>query len=322
MSAPRPLRPSPEDLLVRGRQGTLSASERADLERWLDASPDLRVAFRVGRDIDRLSTVRAGDEEVIARATRQVLARPLAPRAVARRWGVFAGVAAVLAASVALAWPNAVRTFGRLGSGGPGSIVAPSAHAPPAHAGEVSSSGPTAPLLADQAQATNSAAAPTSPARVEPRGLRAGSHVQAHAAVAEGSVVGSESAAVTAANLFRRANAARRAGDFDTARALYAELEGKFPGSEEGRVSRVSLGKLLLAAGRPSEADRLFIGYLSTGGGSLAEEALVGRADSLQQLGRGADERDVWQALLRDFPSTVYAARAAQRLDQLATRRP
>src|SRR5262249_22159891 len=75
----------------------------------------------------------------------------------------------------------------------------------------------------------------------------------------------------TAGELFRAANAARRAGDVPGASALYAQLQSAFPSSDEARVSHVSMGKLLLDAGRASEAERQFAHYLALGRGELAE---------------------------------------------------
>jgi predicted Zn-dependent protease len=102
----------------------------------------------------------------------------------------------------------------------------------------------------------------------------------------------------------------------DRARRLYELLQAEFPASEEARLSHVSLGKLLLAAGRPAEADRELAAYLAQPG-QLTEEALVGRAQSQERLGRRDDERALWSTLLRDFPASVYAAEARRRIATL-----
>jgi TolA-binding protein len=123
---------------------------------------------------------------------------------------------------------------------------------------------------------------------------------------------------VTAAELFRRANAARRRGEFPVAKAQYSELIARFPESAEARLARLSLGRLLLAAGDSAEAERTLRGYLADGDRALGEEALVSHAQSLRALGRSLEEQQAWQLLLSRYPSSIYAAAARQRLKALA----
>src|SRR5262249_54970862 len=125
------------------------------------------------------------------------------------------------------------------------------------------------------------------------------------------------SAEPLAPELFSRANAARRAGDFAHARHLYSELIAKYPSSDEARLSELSLGKLLLASGDPAQAEREFRHYLSGGHEPLAEEALVNQAESFRAMSRGNDEGKAWRRLLAEHPNSVYAARARARLDAL-----
>ena len=123
----------------------------------------------------------------------------------------------------------------------------------------------------------------------------------------------------TAADLFARANRARRAGDWGAAVGLYEELGRRFGGSREEVLSRVTFGTLLLEVLRqPQRALGLFERYLEAApGGSMAEEALVGRAVALGQLGRDARERAAWETLLERFPGSAHAERARRRLDEL-----
>jgi len=80
-------------------------------------------------------------------------------------------------------------------------------------------------------------------------------------------------------------------------------------------VSRVALGRLLLASGDASGALREFDVYLAQGG-AIAEEALVGRAVALQRLGRHEEESATWRQVLSRYPGSVNAERARQRLKQ------
>ena len=79
------------------------------------------------------------------------------------------------------------------------------------------------------------------------------------------------------------------------------------------------LGRLLLDRGEdPSQALALFTRYLDASpNGTLAEEARLGRALSLQRLGRPAEERQAWQQLLSAHPNSIHAERAKKRLDEL-----
>jgi TolA-binding protein len=155
----------------------------------------------------------------------------------------------------------------------------------------------------------------------QPQDARGGASLQTRPPLATAARASAGSVS-TAAEVFRQANAARRAGDLPGARALYGELQTRFPGSDEAQLSFVSMGKLLLAAGRTEEAEHQFARYLSLGDGELTEEALVGRARSLELLGRSESERQVWERLLREFTSSVYGESARRRLVDLAAEKP
>jgi TolA-binding protein len=120
----------------------------------------------------------------------------------------------------------------------------------------------------------------------------------------------------TAAELFAQANEARRRGDAAGAVQRYGALQRRFPRSPEASLSHVALGRLVLdRLGDPLRALAEFDAYLAENRkGELVEEALVGRALSLQRLGRTADERDAWRALVVAFPNSLSASLAKARL--------
>lgn len=120
----------------------------------------------------------------------------------------------------------------------------------------------------------------------------------------------------TAAELLAAANEARAGRRHAQAIALYEELGRRYPDSRESLSSRVSLGRLLLAEGKkPRRALAVFEAYLrASPDGTLAQEAMVGRARALQALGDRAQEREAWMALLERFPDTIHRARAEARL--------
>lgn len=121
----------------------------------------------------------------------------------------------------------------------------------------------------------------------------------------------------SAATLFTLANDARRARDFASARSLYRELQTKYPRSAEAITSYVTLGRLELDSQRPNEALLQFDRYLGTGAAELREDAMAGRASALENMGRAADEKVAWQALLTVYPNSLFAPHAKQRLARL-----
>jgi len=126
-----------------------------------------------------------------------------------------------------------------------------------------------------------------------------------------------ETSAKTAAELFREANQARRAGDDRGAMGLYRALEQRYPNSAEARLSHATLGRLMLDRGDAELALEDFDRYLSEGGTALGEEALVGRALALGKLGARGAEASAWKEVLRRFPKSIHARLARTRLSAL-----
>ena len=125
---------------------------------------------------------------------------------------------------------------------------------------------------------------------------------------------------MTAAELFRDANAERRAGHIDKATDLYKALQKRYPDAPETQASRVSLGRLLLdrqgnAAGALAQFDA-YLAEAPADGGTLAEEARVGRALAFDKLGRKTDERRAGKSSSRGTQS-LHSARAHERLGVL-----
>jgi hypothetical protein len=120
----------------------------------------------------------------------------------------------------------------------------------------------------------------------------------------------------SAAELFASANQLRRSGQDAAAISAYRGLQQRYPSSPEARLSRATLGTLLLQRGDASGALQEFDRYIQVGG-SVLEEALAGRARALGVLGDARAEARAWRLLLERFPGSVHAARARTRLAEL-----
>ncbi|MDF2693858.1 MAG: hypothetical protein K0S65_2241 [Labilithrix sp.] len=239
--------------------------------------------------------------------------KPAPTPAFGTRWPLAVGTAA-LAGVVGLTWFTAREVTSEPLSR-PSSVSTTTAAAPAfaAHEGAPPSSPPAAtppgvavtslPDVVDAKRAAGAASSAmrqssSAPAQVVP------------AAAANGAREVQEDAAV----LFERANTARRGGDHAAAEKLYAHLVDTHPASREATTSRVILGRMQLAHGAATEALASFDAYLAGApGGTLVEQALIGRAQSLQALGRRSEERAAWRALLEAFPSTASRQTALER---------
>ena len=112
-----------------------------------------------------------------------------------------------------------------------------------------------------------------------------------------------------AATMLADARSLRGQGNRKKAGQTFAALIKAHPNSAEAGVARVSLGQLRLSAGRNKAALSLFSAYLRKGG-SLAEEALWGKIQALNGLGRKDALAAAVAELERRFPRSVYRARA------------
>lgn len=109
-------------------------------------------------------------------------------------------------------------------------------------------------------------------------------------------------------HLLAAAQALRARGAYDACAHLYRRLWSEFPGSEESKVSMISLGELELGKrNRPVAALEAFSAYLHVGG-SLEREARYGRIRALRTLGRDGEADAEGAAFLRDYPTSIQAA--------------
>jgi TolA-binding protein len=307
----------PDDLLAQARAGTLGAAERAKLSLHLQRCASCRATWQLGQDFDAVLAARAGDDQIAARIAARLTAKPR------RRWFPYAAAAAaLLTGSVAAAavvpgvWQALATAVGAvptehengakpLPAGAQRGIIAERAPSASTASADVTAQ-PSAAVAEPKPEAPKASGGP---AAERGNDAPAVDERSAQERSAEGSAPEH-----SAAELFAQGNVDRRNGKETEARAAYRKLQQHFPASVEAKVSLVSLGRLERAS-NPAAALRLFDAYLAQSAHTtLAEEALFGRASSLQALGRAEQEQATWRELLRRFPSSVYAERAQARL--------
>jgi hypothetical protein len=291
-----------DDVDVLLRRGELSSEQRQTSERRLKEAPLSELAYRVGVAFDRIANVHDGDEERVRRCVERALQTQRLARAPRRRgFALWLSAALVLVTTSGFAWWGQKGMVRRHAS----AFFMTSAFEPrfarvlrPVMTSSVPRLVPS--ILAVDAvpgETTNAPAAPVS--------------VRSEQAVAPSAAA--EPLPPTASELLSRANAARGKGRFAEASELYRQLQREFPRSAEGRLSRVSLGRIWLARGQAASALLEFEKYLESGG-PLDEEALVGKAHALGALGRTGEEQATYRELVRRFPRSVYTTEARARL--------
>lgn len=108
--------------------------------------------------------------------------------------------------------------------------------------------------------------------------------------------------------LLAKAQALRARGQYQACAQLYRRLWSEFPGSEEAKVSMISLGELeLVHAKSPVAALEAFNAYLRVGG-ALEREARFGKIRALRALGRHGEAYAESARFLRDYPTGMQAA--------------
>jgi hypothetical protein len=275
----------PDDLLLAARQGDLTALEDAKLAFHLQRCARCRAELEVGRGFDAVLGAQPGDDEMAMGIASRLTERPRQ-----HRWAYALAAGVLLSGSVATAAVSGVDL---------GQLFRPTAqHRKVANVAlPVQPRALPAPATAPTAPAASiTTAAPPSESATPSLPLR--------------------SSSASAPELFREANSLRSQGKGGEAQKKYRELQARFPGSTEAKVSLVSLARLELGS-QPAAALRHFDAYLAQSAHrTLSEEALFGRASALGRLGRRSEERAAWQELVARFPASVYTPQAEARLSK------
>jgi tetratricopeptide (TPR) repeat protein len=118
--------------------------------------------------------------------------------------------------------------------------------------------------------------------------------------------------------MLEQARALRARREFAQAAELYRKIHAASPQSASGRAALVSLGELLLSSlDDPQGALRAFDGYLTQGGGALAQEAAFGKARALRALQRPREERLAIERFLAAYPEAPQSRVLRHRLSAL-----
>jgi hypothetical protein len=290
----------PEELLERAARGVASGADLTRLDQHLAECEVCRVEQALAAQAELDAAPLRDEKLIVARLKRDVGARLAAPVADRSRRKSAIVATALIAASLASVAAAATVVIVRRAAAPQALEVARAKKA----AAPAKPAAPTPSAIAVHEPAL-------APLPVTPEETTAGPAELPKAASSE---------ANSAAEVFSRANQARRDGKAKEAARLYRVLQERFAGSSEELVSRVTLGRLLLDRLGDSRGALLqFNSYLaSPGGGALREEAMVGRAISLGRIGRRTEERAAWKALLDTWPKSTHATRAEARLAELA----
>ena len=287
----------PDELVDRERSDELSAAEAEALSRHRQDCAACAIERVLTDDFASEREAVPVDDEMLQRATEGAVVQLSKLPERSRRWwprALLIAAAFLITAGALAAVVRSVRQSpGVTTASAPQTVAAPApSEAPPTQI--VSSATPELQLQAS--------AEPAEPAAASNQSARP---------VPSASQLGPEA-------LFAQANAARRAGHHEEAIRLYRKLQQKYPDSREASLSHATLGQLLLDTKDPSAAVSEFDHYLQNHpSGEVTEEVLASRARSLERLGKRADERAAWQALLAAFPRSAHAAHARQRLSEL-----
>ncbi len=294
----------PEQLLDAERAGSLSTAQRPQLAAHLAGCPECRLLRQAQRDFE---TERETMDPPILSLLPQVIGTLKQQAPAEKKDGrptTRTARRVLLVAAIILAASSAAAATGWLGGWW--------------SAGGSESQEQTAPMVptVNLAPASNVTAPPVTTTTLTPTTSTASSAESSPPEPAS-SAAQHNAARPSAEQLFTAASNARRAGRYQRAIRLYRHLQRRYPKSTQAHASRTILARLLLDRGRADEALTGFDRYLKRDPASLTEEAMVGRALAFERLGKPAEERAAWRALLQRYSGSIHAGRAKARLAAL-----
>ena len=108
----------------------------------------------------------------------------------------------------------------------------------------------------------------------------------------------------------------RRQGSWPELARTYRRLINRHSRTEEAASAMVALADVLLRhLDNPRAALAMYDGYIQSKERTLLEEALIGKADALEGLGRVSEATTVLQTFLTRHPQSIHASAVRHRLD-------
>lgn len=293
----------PEELLDAAAAGALTADEQARLDVHLSACPACRFELQARADFAAMPLPSMAVDELVTRALAGMPSASVAPSRRRRFSPAMAFVAVLMVGAVSFAAAGLARPIAvLLGIAAPEVIPQPV----PAPSPRVHAPVPPQPTVVVVEDVVTPPAPPLVEVPVQPRVERKLTPPPPPPAPE-----------LTAAELFRLATAARAEGRRTDAEQTYRELTSRFPSSAEANVSHAVMGRLLLDLNRPTDALVELDAALASRDVSLREDALANRALAFDSLNDVAAARSAWELLLTEFPASIHAKRAKERLEAM-----
>jgi len=297
----------PTDLLCRSRREELSVDEQRRLNESLQHSFEVRLMSQMLSELESESSVRRGDDALLARITASALGTPKrAPRKRPKLTMLLVAAAVLLVAGLAGAMlggarpPRTVEELKNFFSDWPGKV----AKRGPGHAVL-----PITKPMPSQAKLPESA--PSEAADVVPEVPSAQPARPTNHSVSRRAGDDLKVASNSASELFARANLLRRQGRSLEAAGLYQQLLELYPSSREVGPTRLALAKYFQAK-QPEQALAQYR-LLAGSGGALRAEALWGISETAASLGERSLSEQALKDLIREFPDSPYAEVARAR---------
>ncbi len=128
-----------------------------------------------------------------------------------------------------------------------------------------------------------------------------------------------EAKRASAKDLLQEINLLRQQRDWPQTAIIYRRLIRLHRKGAQAGPAMLSLGNLLIEKlDDPKEALHWFDAYLTSQRGDLVPEALFGKAEALRRLGNRRAELAVLHDIIKRYPRSLYANRAAERLGEHA----